>query len=106
MAEADGRPFKQLVAVQPQEHLHAFVERLCISEVSMAPVLTTENTGALPWQLLCVARHLLVSPCRRCLVQSSTWRPAHALYHFHETACSAQMCCSKHFAMRGRGLPL
>eukprot|EP00891_Asterochloris_glomerata_P002429 jgi/Astpho2/2429/fgenesh1_pm.00044_%23_15_t len=45
VAEADGRPFKQLVAVQPQEDLHAFVERLCVSEVSMAPVLTTENTG-------------------------------------------------------------
>ena len=102
VAEADGRPFKQLVAVQPQEDLHAFVERLCVSEVSMAPVLTTENTGALPCQLSCIAQQMKASPCCFDSSQSSTWRPAHALYCFHKTACSANMCCSKHFAARGR----
>ena len=46
-AANDGRPFRQLIYVKPEEHLNVLVERLTANEVSSAPCLTTEPDGAL-----------------------------------------------------------
>lgn len=44
-AANDGRPFRRLVYVKPEEHLDVLVERLVANEVSSAPCLTTEPDG-------------------------------------------------------------
>ena len=46
-AANDGRPFRQLIYVKPEEHLDVLVERLTANEVSSAPCLTTEPDGTL-----------------------------------------------------------
>ncbi|KAL3162612.1 hypothetical protein ABBQ38_008659 [Trebouxia sp. C0009 RCD-2024] len=53
-AANDGRPFRRLVYVKPEEHLDVLVERLVANEVSSAPCLTTEPDG----QEICTLLHV------------------------------------------------
>lgn len=63
-AANDGRPFRRLVYVKPEEHLDVLVERLVANEVSSAPCLTTEPDGMigaqmhLPWHVCLHTRYL------------------------------------------------
>ena len=44
-AANDGRPFRRLIYVKPEERLDVLVDRLTANEISSAPCLTTEPDG-------------------------------------------------------------